>query len=324
MSKKPTEDHNKRMAEMTFSSVYPHYLSKVQGKGRTEEELHAVIEWLTGFDSSRILALIQEAVSFERFFAQARLNPQASQIKGLICGYRIEEIENPITRQVRYLDKLVDDLAKGKSLDKILLQPTVDLYLLQGCMRCPLGATPQCKVHAWQEALRLLRKIVLQTGLQEGIKWGAPVYTWQGNNVVSISALKDGAVLGFFKGVLLTDVHKILQQQGTLQSGRILTFQNTESILNIQSILLQYIEEAIALEKSGAKVTFSKELPPYPSELETVFSQDPDFKKAFLALTPGRQRGYLLHFSKAKQSQTRLDRIQKYRASILAGKGMQD
>jgi uncharacterized protein YdeI (YjbR/CyaY-like superfamily) len=311
MSKIPTEEHHKRMAEMTFSSVYPHYLSKVQGKGRTEEELHAVIEWLTGFDSSRILALIQEAVSFERFFAQARLNPQASQIKGLVCGYRIEEIENPITRQVRYLDK-------------ILIQPTVDQYLLQGCMRCPLGATPQCKVHAWQEPLRLLRKIVLQTGLQEGIKWGAPVYTWQGNNVVSISALKDGAVLGFFKGVLLKDVHKILQQQGTLQSGRILRFQDAAFIQNIQSILLQYIEEAIVLEKSGAKVTFSKELPPYPSELETVFSQEPDFKKAFLALTPGRQKGYLLYFSKAKQSQTRLDRIQKYRPSILAGKGMQD
>jgi hypothetical protein len=108
------------MAKMTFASVYPMYLVKIEKKGRTKEELHQVIEWLTGFDDQKLQKLIQENVSFETFFQKANLNPNAHLIKGLICGYRIEEIENPITRQVRYLDKLVDELAKGRKMDKIL------------------------------------------------------------------------------------------------------------------------------------------------------------------------------------------------------------
>lgn len=117
---KITPEHNDRMAKLTFASVYPHYLAKVEKKGRTEDELHQVIEWLTGFDEKAIQKLIEEEVTFEKFFNQAKLNPNADQIKGVICGYRIEEIENPLTRQVRYLDKLVDELAKGKKLEKIL------------------------------------------------------------------------------------------------------------------------------------------------------------------------------------------------------------
>ncbi|MDX9705190.1 MAG: DUF2200 domain-containing protein [Weeksellaceae bacterium] len=116
---KETPEHNERIAKMTFASVYPHYVSKVEKKGRTKEELHQLIEWLTGFDDKKLQELITKKVSFADFFSQAKLNPKAEQIKGVICGYRIEEIENPLTKQVRYLDKLVDELAKGKKMEKI-------------------------------------------------------------------------------------------------------------------------------------------------------------------------------------------------------------
>lgn len=117
---KTTPEHNERIAKLTFASVYPHYVTKVEKKGRTQEELHQVIEWLTGFDTMKLEELIDRKVTFETFFEMATLNPNANQITGIICGYRIEEIENPLTKQVRYLDKLVDELAKGKKMEKIL------------------------------------------------------------------------------------------------------------------------------------------------------------------------------------------------------------
>jgi len=117
---KETQTHTDRIAKMTFASVYPHYVTKITRKGRTLNELHQVIEWLTGFDANKIKKLIDDKVSFEFFFEQATLNSNAHLITGLICGYRIEEIENPLTKQVRYLDKLVDELAKGKKMEKIL------------------------------------------------------------------------------------------------------------------------------------------------------------------------------------------------------------
>jgi hypothetical protein len=117
---KETSIHDARIAKMTFASVYPHYLTKVGKKGRTKEELNQVIEWLTGYDEKKQKKLIEEKVSFEKFFKHAALNPNAHLITGVICGYRVEEIENPLTQQVRYLDKLVDELAKGRKLEKIL------------------------------------------------------------------------------------------------------------------------------------------------------------------------------------------------------------
>lgn len=111
---------NERIAKMTFASVYPHYLTKIEKKGRTKAELHQVIEWLTGFDEEKILELIEEKVTFDEFFKEAVLNNNAQLITGSICGYRVEEIENPLTQQVRYLDKLVDELAKGRKMEKIL------------------------------------------------------------------------------------------------------------------------------------------------------------------------------------------------------------
>ena len=117
---KVTAEHNERIAKMTFASVYPHYVTKVEKKGRSSDELNQVIEWLTGFNKSQIQALIDENATFQIFFERARLNPNAHLIKGVICGYRVEEIDNPLTQKVRYLDKLVDELAKGKKMEKIL------------------------------------------------------------------------------------------------------------------------------------------------------------------------------------------------------------
>jgi len=117
---KPTANHDQRIAAMTFASVYPLYLAKVEKKGRTKAELDQVITWLTGFDAKQLRALIKAKATFAAFFAQAKLHPNAHLITGSICGYRLEAIENPLTQQVRYLDKLVDELAKGRPMDKIL------------------------------------------------------------------------------------------------------------------------------------------------------------------------------------------------------------
>ncbi len=115
-----TPEHDERIAKMKFSSVYPHYVTKVEKKGRSREELHQVIHWLTGFDDGRLQQLIDANVTFEEFFDQATLHPNAHLIKGVICGYRVEDIENPLTQKVRYLDKLVDELARGKKMESIL------------------------------------------------------------------------------------------------------------------------------------------------------------------------------------------------------------
>lgn len=115
-----TKEHDERIAKMTFATVYPHYVRKVESKGRTKTELHEVIEWLTGFDEKKLKELIEGQVTFEKFFSKAKLNPNAHLITGVICGYRIEEIQNPLTKQTRYMDKLVDELAKGRKMEKIL------------------------------------------------------------------------------------------------------------------------------------------------------------------------------------------------------------
>ena len=118
--KKSTTDPDKKIANITFSSVFPLYLTKIEKKGRTKEELLQVIEWLTGFDETVVHKLIEEKITFEVFFSRAKIHPNANLIKGVICGIKVEEIQNPVTQQIRYLDKLVDELAKGKKMDKIL------------------------------------------------------------------------------------------------------------------------------------------------------------------------------------------------------------
>jgi hypothetical protein len=116
----PSNNHDERFAKMRFDTVYPLYLAKVEKKGRSKEELHQVMKWLTGFDEKKLQELVHSQCTFESFFEQAKLNPNAKLITGLICGYRVEEITNPLTQQVRYLDKLVDELAKGRKMEKIL------------------------------------------------------------------------------------------------------------------------------------------------------------------------------------------------------------
>lgn len=115
-----TNNHDERIATMTFATVYPHYLAKVERKGRTKQELHQVIHWLTGFNEKALQKQIKDKVTFEQFFQRAKLNPNAHLITGVICGYRVEDIANPLTQQARYLDKLVDELAKGRAMEKIL------------------------------------------------------------------------------------------------------------------------------------------------------------------------------------------------------------
>ena len=117
---KVTSEHNERIAKMTFASVYPHYVTKIEKKERTKDELFQVIEWLTGYNKLKVQKFIDQKATFETFFKKAKLNPNAHLIKGVICGYRIEEIDNHLTRKVRYLDKLVDELAKGRKMEKIL------------------------------------------------------------------------------------------------------------------------------------------------------------------------------------------------------------
>lgn len=118
--KKPPPGTAERIAKMTFASVHPHYVTKVEKKGRTKEELHEVIKWLTGYDDKKLKSLIDKEVNFETFFQKCKLNPNAHLIRGVICGYRVEELEDPLIQKVRYLDKLVDELAKGKKMEKIL------------------------------------------------------------------------------------------------------------------------------------------------------------------------------------------------------------
>lgn len=204
------------------------------------------------------------------------------------------------------------------------MNSTVDQYLSEGCGRCKYGGTPQCKVHLWQEELKLLRKIALDSPLTEEVKWGVPVYTHHGKNVLTINALKASANMGFFKGVLLSDQENLLQQQGNMQSDRIIRFTNTEQILNAEKTLKAYVLEAVSLEDKGMKVRYKQDLEPLPDELLQAFIADPLFEAAFNALTPGKRRGYILYFAAASQSKTRIGRIAQYKQQICDGVGLHD
>ncbi|MCH6267384.1 YdeI/OmpD-associated family protein [Neobacillus citreus] len=205
------------------------------------------------------------------------------------------------------------------------MNPKVDKYLIDGCMRCPLGATPDCKVNNWPEELEELRMIVLDCGLTEELKWGVPCYTFQKSNVLIISAFKEYCSLNFFKGALLKDAHRILEKPGeNTQAGRLVKFTNVKQIVELEPVLKEYIYEAVEAEKAGLKVNTKKNPEPIPEELQNKFEDIPALKTAFDALTPGRQRAYILHFSAPKQSKTRVSRIEKYMEKILAGKGLND
>jgi uncharacterized protein YdeI (YjbR/CyaY-like superfamily) len=206
------------------------------------------------------------------------------------------------------------------------MNPQIDQYLKQGCGRCPLGGTPQCKVHDWQKELKLLREIALTCGLTEELKWKVPCYTIDGRNVAIVSALKDHATISFFKGALLTDTHGILEKPGeNCQAARRIRFTSVNAIRERAAVLKEYIRQAVELEKSGLKVDFkAKHELIIPEELQRKLAAMPALRSAWESLTPGRQRGYVLYFSAAKQAKTRESRIEKRLSSILEGRGLHD
>ncbi len=202
---------------------------------------------------------------------------------------------------------------------------SVEVYLKEGCGRCSLGGTPDCKVHTWIDILKRLRQIMLDCGLNEESKWGVPVYTLNGNNVLNVSALKEYAAIGFFKGSLLQDEKSTLEKPGpNSQAVRLFKFTSIDQIIEMEETIKAYVFEAIEVEKLGLEVQFKKEPEPIPEELEAKFEDDPTLKTAFEALTPGRQRGYILHFLQPKQSKTRASRIEKCIPKIMEGKGFHD
>jgi uncharacterized protein YdeI (YjbR/CyaY-like superfamily) len=203
--------------------------------------------------------------------------------------------------------------------------PLVDQFLVEGCMRCSLGATPACKVLLWTDILEFLRQLILETDLQEERKWGVPTYTINGKNVVMLGVFKDSCVLSFIKGKLLPDPKALLELPGPNSiGGRILRFTQLNQAALLENDIRNFLQEAIQVERSGKK---SETAPPpqvLPDELLQKFAEHPGLETAFFALTPGRQRGYLIHFSGAKQSPTRLSRIEKCIPKIIEGKGMMD
>lgn len=208
---------------------------------------------------------------------------------------------------------------------KNLKPRSVEDYLLNGCGRCALGGTPACKVHSWEPELEQLRRIVLDCELIEELKWDVPCFTYKKNNIVIVSAFKAYASISFFKGALLKDEEGILEKPGpNTQAGRLIKFASVAQILKLEPKIKAFIYEAIEVEKAGLKVAYKKDVEPYPEELVQAFDRNSDFKAAFEALTPGRQRGYLLHFSQPKQSATRQSRIEKCMAKIFEGKGWND
>ncbi|HET9057840.1 MAG TPA: DUF1801 domain-containing protein [Chitinophagaceae bacterium] len=208
---------------------------------------------------------------------------------------------------------------------KKVMNSKVDKYLIDGCMRCKFGATPKCKVNNWKAELQTLRQVVLESGLTEDLKWGVPCYTSGNKNIVMISAFKNHACLTFFKGVLLKDKEKILLKAGeNSQSFRIIKYTNFQQIIEQAEIIKSYISEAVAIEQSGQKVVLRKNPESIPYELLKAFDNDPEFKRAFYALTPGRQRGYIIYFSQPKQTQTKTERIEKYKKQIINGVGLND
>jgi uncharacterized protein YdeI (YjbR/CyaY-like superfamily) len=175
----------------------------------------------------------------------------------------------------------------------------------------------------WQQEMKELRRISLGCGLTEELKWGKPCYTFQNTNVVIIQGFKEFCALMFCKGALLKDRHGILRKFGW-QTARRIPFISVREIVEMEPILKTYIREAIEAEKAGLKVNFKKNPEPIPEELENKFDEIPGLKTAFDALTPGRQRGYILYFSGAKQSKTRESRVEKCLPQILNGKGLND
>ncbi len=205
------------------------------------------------------------------------------------------------------------------------LNPKVDKYFEIGCGRCSLSLTPDCKSKRWNKEIAKLRELILETGLKEELKWGVPCYTYQKKNVVLIGGFKEYCSVSFFKGALLKDPKGILEKPGeNTQAARLIRFTNLSQVKKLATSLKRYIMEAIALEHAGKKAVFKKQPEAMPDELVSQLEEQPELRKAFESLTPGRQRGYILYFSAPKQPKTRIARIEKCTPMILQGKGIHD
>jgi uncharacterized protein YdeI (YjbR/CyaY-like superfamily) len=181
------------------------------------------------------------------------------------------------------------------------------------------------KAKKWREEFEKLRTVILDCQLTEELKWGWPCYTFQKSNIVLMHGFKEYCALLFFKGVLLKDANRILiRQTENVQAGRQIRFTHIRQIVEMEPVLQAYIHEAIAVEKAGLKVNFKKNPEPVPEELQHRLDENPALKEAFVALTPGRQRAYILYFSAPKQSKTRESRVEKSTQQILKGKGLDD
>jgi len=205
------------------------------------------------------------------------------------------------------------------------MNPLVDLYLKEGCGRCNLYQTPKCKVHFWQEPMHALRNILLDTELKEEFKWSQPCYTYNGKNVMMLTAFNDLCCIAFFKGALLNDSNNLLEFPGpNSQASKRLNFIKEKQVVELEPQIRDFIKQAIELEKSGASIELKKVPEPLTQELQDVFNGNPELEIAFYSLTPGRQRGYIIHFSQPKQTKTRLSRIAKMIPKIMDGKGFHD
>lgn len=204
--------------------------------------------------------------------------------------------------------------------------PLVDLFFIDGCGRCKLYKTAACKVHTWKLELQALRQIALNSGLTEELKWKQPCYTINGKNIIIVSAFKESCIINFMKGALLKDPRAILEMPGeNSNSSRFIRFKNIDRIIELENTITEYIKEAIEIEQSGLKIISKKvEDYPMPEELNQEFKLDIAFKNAFYSLTPGRQKAYLIYYSSAKQSATKISRIQKTKEAIFNGKGMNE
>lgn len=203
---------------------------------------------------------------------------------------------------------------------------SIDVFLSDGCGRCSKFGTDDCSVRRYAAEIQLLRQIALDVFTEEQVKWGSPCYSYQNKNVVILHSFKDNCGFSFFKGALLSDPEGILiQQTENMHASRLLRYTNLEQIIAQQDIIRAYLFEALEIEKAGLKIAPKpvQELI-FPDELKEMFAKDPSFESAFLALTPGRQKNYIRHFSEAKQSATKISRIEKYKPFIFKGIGMDE
>ena len=202
----------------------------------------------------------------------------------------------------------------------------VDDFLQDGCGRCAKGGTPDCKVHLWTQELMFLRNLCLESGLTETIKWGMPVYTHKDKNAIILGAFKEFSTIGFFKGSLLNDPQHILQVSGeNTQDSRLIKFTSLQEVTKLEDWIRIFIQDAIAIEVQGLKPPkMEKKDLVLPEELRAFLDENPEVSSAFYALTPGRQRSWVIFISGAKQSTTRESRVLKAVPKILEGKGMHD